>query len=316
MARGEMHTDGTLRQTEVTLHGCPRPVFRTRLFALSIGLVKDVQCNGLLPERGPEGCCDNFRIALPYRGLYLWHVGRHDLVADANQVMFMAAGEPYQLSGPTREPVAAMMVIPDRHVLEEMGYTAGRRLADHPAFARRSRHADPRLQHFRMRFLYWLSSASTIDTLEAEELLLGLLQSALRTDRQQYGPNIATTSRLIRRTKEFLDGAMSNPVRLGDIAREVGASPAYLTDLFRKVEGVSLHKYLMHLRLARALVELPHAENLTALAFALGFSSHSHFSFAFRRAFGATPSQFQEDVRAALPPRMLRGTSGRQLPRK
>jgi AraC-like DNA-binding protein len=144
-----------------------------------------------------------------------------------------------------------------------------------------------------------------MDKLEGEELLLTLLRSALRTDHQQYWSNGVATSRLIRRTKEFLDGAMSNPVRLGDIAREVGASPAYLTDLFRRVEGVSLHRYLTHLRLARALVELPHAENLSALALALGFSSHSHFSFAFRRAFGTTPSQFQKNVRRALPPTVV-----------
>jgi AraC family transcriptional regulator len=302
-----MRTDQKLRQIEVTVRGGPgpRPVLRTRLVDLSVGLVKDVQCDGLLPEKGPECCCDNFRISLPYRGLYVWHAGRHDLVADANQVMFMSAGEPYRLSGPTREPCAAMMVIPDRSVWEEMGYTAGRRLADHPAFARRSRRADPRLQYFRMRFLYWLSSTSARDALEAEELLLSLLRSALRTDHQQRGPNGAATLRLIRRTKEFLDGAMSNPVRLGDIARAVGASPAYLTDLFRRVEGLPLHRYLTHLRLARALVELPRAENLSVLALELGFSSHSHFSFAFRRTFGTTPSQYQENVRRALPPTVM-----------
>jgi AraC-like DNA-binding protein len=60
---------------------------------------------------------------------------------------------------------------------------------------------------------------------------------------------------------------------------------------------VSLHQYLTQLRLARALVELPHAGDLTSLALDLGFSSHSHFTFAFRRAFGCTPSQFREAAR-------------------
>ena len=43
----------------------------------------------------------------------------------------------------------------------------------------------------------------------------------------------------------------------------------------------------------RALVELPHSKGLTALAPNLGFSSHSHFSFTFRRAFGCIPSWFR-----------------------
>ena len=77
-----------------------------------------------------------------------------------------------------------------------------------------------------------------------------------------------------------------------------GASPAYLTDLFTRVEGISLHQYLTQLRLAHALVELPHTDDLTALALDLGFSSHSHFSYAFRRGFGCTPSQFRESTRS------------------
>jgi AraC-like DNA-binding protein len=59
--------------------------------------------------------------------------------------------------------------------------------------------------------------------------------------------------------------------------RAVGVSPAYLTDLFRRVEGVPLHGYLTQLRLARALVELPNAADLTTLALALGFSSPQSF---------------------------------------
>ena len=71
----------------------------------------------------------------------------------------------------------------------------------------------------------------------------------------------------------------------------------------RGVTGLPVHRYLTQLRLARALVELPHADDLTALALSLGFSSHSQFSFAFRRAFGATPSRFREQAgRRPVPP--------------
>jgi AraC-like DNA-binding protein len=56
------------------------------------------------------------------------------------------------------------------------------------------------------------------------------------------------------------------------------------------------------LRLARALVELPHADDLSTLALEVGFSSHSHFSAAFRRAFGCTPSQFRQTTRGRQRP--------------
>ena len=159
----------------------------------------------------------------------------------------------------------------------------------------------PRLQSLRTRFLHWATSPSRKDSLEAQELVLALVRSALHQDGRRETSNAPTTARLIRRAKEFLEAQMSNRVLLIDVARAVGTSPAYLTDLFTRVEGLSLHQYLTQLRLARALVELPHAGDLTALALDLGFSSHSHFSFAFRRAFECTPSEFRNTTRRTTP---------------
>src|SRR5438093_7174967 len=102
---------------------------------------------------------------------------------------------------------------------------------------------------------------------------------------------------MIRRTKEFLDARFTERLHLTEVADAVGASPAYLTDVFRQFEGISLHRYLTQLRLARALNELPQTSDLTRLALDLGFSSHSHFTMAFRRAFGCTPSGFRRRTR-------------------
>ena len=37
---------------------------------------------------------------------------------------------------------------------------------------------------------------------------------------------------------------------------------------------------------------------IAALAMDLGFSSHSHFSSAFRHAYGRTPAEFQRSIRS------------------
>ena len=47
----------------------------------------------------------------------------------------------------------------------------------------------------------------------------------------------------------------------------------------------------MALRLRAALERIADGEDVATLALALGFSSHSHFTSAFRRAFGVAPSQ-------------------------
>ncbi len=76
------------------------------------------------------------------------------------------------------------------------------------------------------------------------------------------------------------------------MAAEVGVSPVYLTQVFRQVEGMPLYRYQLNLRLSRALDLLGEYSDLTMLALDLGFSSHSHFTFAFRKAYGAAPAEF------------------------
>jgi len=267
---------------------------RIRLLDLSIGLVEDVRRGDAHPEQGDSGFSPDFQVALPYRGLFLWHVGGDEIVGDPNQLLFVRGGESYRVRS---RGFAELIITPHVDVLSEIAHVNGRSLFDHPLFRRRMWRADPQLQSFRTRFLHW-AHTSNRDELAAEELVLQLLRSAFQHDARRERPTGSTTARLIRQTKEVLQSQLSKRVLLTDVARTVGASPAYLTDLFSRTEGASLHQYLTQLRLARALVELPHTDDLTTLALDLGFSSHSHFTYAFRRGFGCTPSQFRESTRA------------------
>jgi AraC family transcriptional regulator len=79
-------------------------------------------------------------------------------------------------------------------------------------------------------------------------------------------------------------------VTLEILAEKLGISPFRLCRAFRQATGGTLHQHLTDLRLAAALERLPqYRERLTALALDLGFSSHSHFTHAFRGRFGRTP---------------------------
>jgi AraC-like DNA-binding protein len=247
-------------------------------------------------EKSPAGFCELYQVCLPYRGLGVWHVGRDDVVADANQVLFVRGGESYRMSGPVVGGYAELIITPANEILAETFGAGPGRLFDHPLFRGRCRLASSRVQALRARLLHWAASAREAYDLEAEELVITLLRTSARPEslKQSCG---AQTARLVRKTKYYLEEHLGDPIRLVDIGRAVGASPAYLTDTFRKVEGVSLHRYLTQLRLGRALAELPHTDDLTALALETGFSSHSHFTATFRRAFNCTPSQFRLTTR-------------------
>ena len=86
---------------------------------------------------------------------------------------------------------------------------------------------------------------------------------------------------------------------LDALARQAGCSPFHLARLFRRACGTTFSDYRIRLRLALALERLAQgADDLAALAGSLGFSHHSHFSAAFRRQLGMTPSDARERLRA------------------
>jgi AraC-like DNA-binding protein len=279
---------------ELRDRACEPSAHRTQVLRSTIGRVETLRCGGVRPHSGPEGFSPEFQVCIPYRGLFIWHVAGDDVVADANQVLFVAAGETFRITEPLPAGYEELIVTPALDVLIDIAKVGESRLKHVSWFRRRTRPADPRLQYLAARLLHAAASGESL--LEAEEVTVTLLRTALMVQPVLSVPS-EPTRRLISRAKEFVQAHLADPLRLSHISTAAGASPAYLTNVFRQVEGVPLHRYVMQLRLARALVELPHAEDLTELALDLGFSSHSHFAAAFRKTYGTTPSEFREGSR-------------------
>ena len=88
---------------------------------------------------------------------------------------------------------------------------------------------------------------------------------------------------------------------LSELARAVDCSPFHLSRIFRQRVGLPVYQYLLRLRLAVALDRIVEdGANLSALAFDLGFSSHSHLTTLFRRAFGVPPSMLKKTASGPL----------------
>jgi AraC family transcriptional regulator len=265
---------------------------RIRVLDAPFAAVEDLRRGRSHQGQGPTGFSSTFQVCLPYRGLFVWHVGHDDVVGHANQVLFVSGGEAFRVSQPANGGYGELIVTPTLELLSELAHVSDRRLSSHPLFLRRHRSANVTLQNLRARLLQCVRYGEG-DTFAAEEVLIDLLRRAFEPESLDLRIG-ARTSRLVERTKGFLQANACRQLRLADVARFVGASPAYLTDVFRRVEGFPIHRYLVQLRLTRALTELPHSQDLTELALRLGFSSHSHFTAVFRRAFACTPSAFRE----------------------
>ncbi len=91
------------------------------------------------------------------------------------------------------------------------------------------------------------------------------------------------------------DPSRNTPLRL--LARACDVSPFQLCRLFRARTGetITQHRHALRLRLSLELLRDTRAD-ITALALDLGYSSHSHFTFAFRRHFGFAPSVFRRAI--------------------
>jgi AraC family transcriptional regulator len=272
---------------------------RAQLLDVSVGDVSacshlhdDARCG--VDDRGSTS---RFLVVLPYRGLFILRAGHQEVVGDANQVLFATRGEDHRVTGPLPLGYGYLVVAPRQHVLSELSGAPELELSDHRLFRRRCWQASPALQTLRAHFLQRMTGAADVDDLEGSELVLSLLRESMAAELPPTTRFSPATARMIGRAKEFLEAELSMPIRLSDVSHAVGVSPTYLTDTFRRVEGTPLHRYLTHLRLARALAELPHTADLTTLALELGFSSHSHFTAAFRRRFGCTPSEFRSTTK-------------------
>jgi AraC-like DNA-binding protein len=124
-----------------------------------------------------------------------------------------------------------------------------------------------------------------------EEAALGLVREVLRGARPGR-PNGPWRHRaVVEAVKARFAAAPGDAHRLERLARDVGMSPFYLAHVFRAQTGLSLHQYLTRLRLAVALGRVcDGSATLSTIALDVGFSSHSHFTAAFNRHFGAAPS--------------------------
>jgi AraC family transcriptional regulator len=104
-----------------------------------------------------------------------------------------------------------------------------------------------------------------------------------------------TVDRAVERARELIASDPSSSDSLYEMAQAVAASPFHLARCFKRTNGIGLHRYRTCLRMALALSRLGDGEDdLSRLALDLGYSSHSHFTAAFGRHFGVSPSSARQ----------------------
>jgi AraC family transcriptional regulator len=145
-------------------------------------------------------------------------------------------------------------------------------------------------------------SGDVVSPLWFEESVLNLLRHALHNAyaerRVQFAPKeqrrLSIHEEIIHRAEAAMAKHFREPLSLSEIAREAGCSSFHLARLFKRYRNSTLHAHCNTLRLRAALeYVLDTSLDLTQISFEVGFSSHSHFTWAFKRQFGVAPSSLR-----------------------
>jgi AraC-like DNA-binding protein len=234
---------------------------------------------------GPDEHSSVNSVAFPLRGLFVKHHSRRErVVADACHAIFFRAGEPYRVSHPVAGGDDCLVVVPSRETMEEV--------VGAEEFPRAHALLDAR-KMAASRVLRQRLSKRVAGGLEIEESALHLFAATVAT-----APRADAKPRqqdMVEATQITLAAQPGESWSLAELARRVHSSPFHLARTFRRHVGMPLHRYLLQARLAAALDEvLDSSRELSAIAMDLGFSSHSHFTYAFRSQFGATPAAMRK----------------------
>jgi AraC-like DNA-binding protein len=245
----------------------------------------------------------------PRESVWIQHEGAPPFVADANTVTYYNAGQRYRRSrlnawGDRCEWFAFSSNLTTEAVAAHAPSAKDR--PDRP-FDVSHGPSDSR-SYLEQRLVFeHVSGERRPDRLLVEETMLDVFSRVLARAYQHRTVSARRPARargdvdVAEAARDVVARRFRHDLSLLDIAGEIRTSVFHLARVFRRRTGFSLHRYRNHLRLRTALDSLgdPKAD-LSDLALALGFSSHSHFTEVFRRTFGQTPSAFRDTKRTKL----------------
>ncbi len=152
--------------------------------------------------------------------------------------------------------------------------------------------SDPRIALLARRLSREIAQPDDVTPLAVESLGLELLAVAVR--RFASSVAIGKVPPWLARVRDRLHDGFADNVGLSELAALAGVHPGHLTRMFRRHFGRSIGAYQRDVRLDWTARQLSACDDpLAAIAAAADFSDQSHFTRAFRQAFGCTPGEYR-----------------------
>jgi AraC family transcriptional regulator len=130
--------------------------------------------------------------------------------------------------------------------------------------------------------LFWNGVASTF--------IDGLL--VRHTSKFKGLPHGRLDKQVLGRLRDYVVAHMDERIEVGALAKIAGRSPFHFTRVFARSVGMTPYRYVVHLRLQRALELMRDGRHgLAEIAAATGFADQSHLSRWVRRVHGVSPTE-------------------------
>lgn len=96
----------------------------------------------------------------------------------------------------------------------------------------------------------------------------------------------------IQEARTLIEQRLDQPMTIKELSRKVAMNECYLKKGFKALVGKTIHEYQQELRIAKAKELLQeNGQSVSDVSAALGYSSISHFSTAFKKATGLKPCE-------------------------
>lgn len=127
--------------------------------------------------------------------------------------------------------------------------------------------------------------------------LAGYLASFSTQEAAERGKRLAIAPSRLKRVLDFVDENLANPIGLADMAAVAELSPYHFGRVFKHATGKSPYQHLIYWRIARSQILLAGTErSIVDIAAACGFLNKAHFSTAFSRQTGMSPSRYRAAI--------------------
>jgi AraC family transcriptional regulator len=266
--------------------------------------VRRVECRA---GQGPAGGVEEplrDALVLPSRGVFGVHHARHtESFADPTAALFFARGRPHRISHPAPGGDECIVLEFDDatlHTALARGAGADTLLAPKLRF---SVPLSPALVTVRMLLRTALLHGG-VDGMAVEEAACGLLAGAIAGATAEPSRRVHRT-RTTARHHAQCDAVRATILRdpaarhtLASLGRGVHCTPYELARVFRRCTGTTVHGFITTTRLLLGVERLVGGDDdVSRIALAAGFSSHSHFTATLRRATGLTPAALRRSAR-------------------